>query len=249
LRGGVRLRKFLIVLMLLSIAVIAPTETQAKPDSEQYPIVNVKVKGACNDQSCGEGFNINGTTYVPIRLVLETMGATVQWNQSEQSVQIMRSTVNTSLVNPDQEYLSDSMLLYEDLDELIDRLLLLDRQIDIAVELYDQTKELQWWNQISKGKLPERKKTVAAQAEETIKYQKKYELQHSDVDSLTELIHHLEEIMSYMGLAAQSYEQYITTNNANDYKSYLVYRKLGLDSIELTKEQLGKLKDNPPKVN
>src|SRR5690554_1895607 len=77
----------LILMVMLSGNQILGNSTSMK--DIEYPKVNVEIKNACDHKSCGEGYNIAGTTYVPLRLVMETMGATVEWDSAAKVVSII----------------------------------------------------------------------------------------------------------------------------------------------------------------
>jgi len=240
----IHMKKICSISLLAVILIAAPLTVHAKSELNQYPVVKVKVNDACSDEACGEGYNVDGTTYVPLRLVLETMGATVIWNQEERSVQIVNEVEAAEKNLLREEYLKEATIIYSDIEKEISGTLLLERQIEIAIELYDQTKEMQWIEQISKGKLIERKKAISDLAKRAILHQEKYEQNNTNVANLTIVIQHCEEILNYLGIAVQSFEKYIESNDSNDYKMYLLHRKLALDTIELAIEQLDKLVNN-----
>src|SRR5690554_5013746 len=97
--------KKLLMLVLVGVIIISGNQVwgqaDANVDALQFPIVGVKVKDACNDELCGEGYNIHGTTYVPIRVVLESMGATVHWNNDPQTVEVVKNN------NSDESQIDD----------------------------------------------------------------------------------------------------------------------------------------------
>lgn len=52
----------------------------AKPQDSSLPIINGKVDVSVNGGPNSTGYLIDGVTYVPVRLISETFGATVDWN-------------------------------------------------------------------------------------------------------------------------------------------------------------------------
>jgi len=206
--------------------------------TQKSSTVSVKVKNACGDRECGVGYKIDGITYVPVRIVLENMGAEVVWNQDEQSVQIISKS---RMIETNSEERTDKELYIALLDSIkheVDMLMLLNKQLSNGIELYNISSETQWIKQISNGKLIERKNAVATLSGEIIDIQGNYE---SNAEESLRLIRHskeLNEIVAYYEFSLNSFLAFMESNKNEDYKNYLIYEKLALDIIENLIEDL-----------
>jgi len=226
------MKKYLILLLAVMISCSGVYMVNALSIEDPYPKVGIKVKGACNEQDCGTGYKIAGTTYVPIRLVLEAMGATVEWNNEEQSVQVIQSsaTVSDEDLSSKDIYQSKLSVIYSEVKKHLDRLLLLDHQITIAKELYESNNEIQWINQV-KGKITERENEIVKLTDIIIQHQRIYSVEKESTE-LTVVVKHLKEIIDYYEFSIEAFVKYNSSKQDNDYKNYLLHRKLAIDMIE-----------------
>lgn len=229
------MKKKWIVIVICTIMLFGNT-TYAVETSQEDPFKNqstVRIKvvdGGCEDEICGEGYNVSGTTYVPIRIVMEAMGADVKWDGTNNTVVIKKGQ------EEDPKHTMELENLYNQYKDEMNMLLIVERQLNLAHEAYEELNETDWIQQLRKGILIERKQAISVLTEKVIQFQKEHEGKDQQIEALTALTNNLNTIISYFELSAQSLERYAQSNQKGDYKNYILHRKLAVDLIASSME-------------
>ncbi|OUM93145.1 stalk domain-containing protein [Parageobacillus thermoglucosidasius] len=236
--AGIKKIKAFFMIALLSTILTTPVgfgfsespTILANHDQVQYPTVHVKVKGACGDDVCGHGYNINGISYVPVRMVMESLGAEVVWDHQTQTIQIIKKS--------DSEESDAAGIFREKTEELLreadkqtELLKLLDEQLQIALEIYQETGDVQWIA-ANQSLVAERKKTVDQLAEKILKHVEQYQDQVNDIKPFFELADNLKKLINQYEFAEKALENYSMKGQAAEFRNYLLYRRYALVLFE-----------------
>ncbi len=228
---------------LTSTSVYAESPLVQGDNGTTYPKINVKVEGACGEGICGEGYKINNTSYVPIRVVLESMGATVKWDEKSQTATVIRAQEPAEKKKEvDQAYISETTQLYEDFKVELELLTLLDQQFNLAYETYDKFNDTMRYDMISKGKIREHQKTVEEFTKRLTEYQGSYGNQNPDILKVMNVSSQINNIVTHYQLASDAFGKYISSKDMQQLKNFLMYRGFALDEVESAIADLNALK-------
>lgn len=237
-------RKSLFILILLGLILSGSISIHAKSEQETllgYPSIKISIGDSC--KHCAEGFNVEGTTYVPLRFIMEALGSTVEWNKEDRSVVIIdhekRQEYNkeSDSLSEKQEHQHKLREIHQLINEELSYFIIMDSQISIAMEMYREFGDTQWITQLKQGSLIERKNNIKHINERITNLQDELE-NNSEAGQLTILSKKLNDIITYHELSIVSLENYSKNNRSEDYKSYLLHRKFALDIIEDLKEMI-----------
>lgn len=241
--------KRIIFVLLIGISCLTGSTASAEGQQQQaatgapYPKVQVKIEGACDGGVCGEGYKINSTSYVPIRVVLESMGAKVEWDEKSQTATIIRPSESRSEKNEAYEaYVEDTLYLYEEIEKELENLTLLEYHFNLMHELYEEFNDKVRYEVISKDKLKNHQKAMENIEKKLQEYQEKYKNQNPDILELIKVTEEIDNIINLYQWAADTFEKYMTSNNVQFYKNSLLYRTYALDKIESVRNDLSELK-------
>ncbi|WP_027087186.1 stalk domain-containing protein [Cohnella panacarvi] len=226
----------LVVGLILSSASSALGKEVEDSTSGSFQTVNVKVDGACNNEVCGEGYKINGTSYVPIRLVMENMGATVEWDDETQTVSVIKE--EAQLISENQTDNKKFEILNLNMERELDLLLNLNQQISLAYDYYKTLNDKQWINQIENVKITELKNNIQMLNMQVIDYQKSNDDDNKNVNDILEIIKSIKDIGDHYEIAIKTLQNYTVNNNDSDYRNFILYRKFALEIHEKALKQL-----------
>lgn len=251
------MKKILLILMLLlviSSSTIWASETKDSLTTSHplgmHPKVPIRINNECDVQHCTEGFNIEGTTYVPIRVVLETMGATLRWDEQSSSVWIQTNGLKQTEVSKldsigEGKQKHDKQLFEQDTEKIIQRiqlaqniLVLYDHQIELAKTYYDETNEGIRIQAIN-NKLAETRKEHEKLLRIFIEYKDKYTEYASETERVLSMINWLNEILEEYQVAVQILQNYMDNHSEQYMKLYLIRRMNALDRIEKLERNIG----------
>jgi Copper amine oxidase N-terminal domain. len=243
---GDDVKKFLPVLIVLMLllgggTVIALESNQAEFFKGQ-PVANIKVEGSCNGQICGKGYNIDGTVYVPIRLVSEAMGASVAWDDANKTVLISGNREKKDNGRSLQE--KDTMVITERIKDELYQLGLLEQQLSVIGDSVKELNDAQWIRQFSAEGLTERKNSALELSEAIAEFQGKHRGAETTAFQLTSVMKKMNDIVTYLELSSKSLEQFNLTSKNDDYRIYLLYRKLALDILMKATDEIREIQDH-----
>jgi hypothetical protein len=228
-----------------SSVVYAQGTSSQKQDEVPYPKVYVKVEGACEDAVCGDGYLINSTSYVPLRVIIESMGAEVKWDGQSQTATIVRSPGTGSEEKTKADaYVSDTLQLLEMMENELDNLSLMEYQFQLMAELYDEFNDIMRYEVISKDKIWKHQNAMNDISKQLLEYQGKYKDQSSNVLKIVNLSDEINSIINHYKLAADMFQNYMATKNKDEYKRMLLYRTYAMDKIETVNLDLNKLRES-----
>ena len=220
--------------ILISIFLVVSNAgwAQAVNKSEvEFPIITVKAKNICPNDVCGEGYKIDGVSYVPIRIVTESMGATVGWDPDTQTVELaMNAPVAEKKNELEDMYKRDTKILLLELERELELIELLVQQMEAAYEMYEAKSDAQWLLSLSKGKIIERKMASAKLMDKVLEHRKVNS--GSKAIDLSILANHVIELTVKYESSLSSLESYVTRGQTADFDNYLRFKRLGLDHTE-----------------
>lgn len=227
------------ILLAMSMIIFLFTPVSAT-NTVQYPTTDIYIQGECEGQACGYGYIINGTTFVPIRMVSESMGAIVAWNHEERTVSI-RQVDNIASEQSEQLNNDEKTDAYDlERDGLISDIKLaleLNRiyldQLGIAKELYDETGKIAMIQQLQHDKMPTLKKTNQTLAEEFAEFNDRYKNRNTENHQILKLIDHLAQLTSSLDTATMALDRYTNHSSHPEMEVYIYEKKNALDKVEI----------------
>lgn len=238
------MKKTILIFGIILLVITASPIHGLGPADVEYPTIQVKVHNACNDEVCGHGYNINGTSYVPIRLVAESMGAEVGWDDATKTVFIKKEEPEKKAEdNPDEEvYRKDTARLFIAIEKEMEFLRSYERQIAIAYEIYTTTNDSSWVTALSSGKRKERETGNDELTKLIDEYYQAYKDTNPSMIEISNLKSQINESYQQYNLSIDFLNNYIKNGKNEDLKNHLLYRKFAQDTYEKIIEQFAELK-------
>lgn len=205
-------------------------EISHNSNETDLPMIHIKVKDACNNDVCGHGYKINGVSYIPVRMVMESMGAEVLWDQKTQTVQVIKKENNAELIQT-QIPVNETRNLLKEADKQIELLKLIDEQLQLAYDIYKETNDTQWIL-MNQTLIAERKKSINELSEKLMKHVEDYGNQVEQIELFFDLSDNLKNLITQYEFAGKSLENYAVRGQNEEYKNYLLYRRFALDLYE-----------------
>lgn len=242
------MKKVLVMLLIISLFFIISSITYAEPN--ELPKIRLKVSGACNEEICGEGYKIDGTSYVPIRLVMESLGAEVNWDDQTQTVSVVKANQSREDQLTDDQlkedetkavYKKETEVLYLKIEKEIKQHEILAQYITLSQELSKQMNNTQWID-ITEAKLRERQVAYKEIAKKIEEYQLIHSKENTDIFTVIDFLKSLKDVNDLEGRAILAIRNYLKDKNDEQYKSFLLERKYTLDIIEKMSAQMFDMK-------
>jgi len=228
----VKTGKIITIMLLLIFGGTIMTYAQSEKESIlDHPTVAISIEQACTN--CAAGYNVNGTTYVPLRFVLEQMGAKVNWDQANKAVVIVTNKEEDKESANQAKHDMEQLLLdlHQRIHHEAEFYFMMDSQISVAAEMYKEFNETYWIAQLKQVSIAERKEALK-KLNEAIAEIQKIPNPAVDLGKLTVYSQKLNEILANQEFAVASLDNYTKSNRTEDYKNYLLHRKFALDLIE-----------------
>ncbi|GIQ70892.1 hypothetical protein DUZ99_13315 [Xylanibacillus composti] len=212
--------------------------------------VQVMLGENCDGNQCSEGYLLADTVYVPIRFVMESIGAQIDWDASNKIVHIESTTDQTnptpeppaSNTNPTNEDVwHDTKIIHLKSEAAVEQLINFNNLLAAAYELYEATGEVNWVQQVSTGKVKELKNEMNRLNQEILAYHEANADKHEHPLEYTQLAKKIVDAASYYEMSAQALQRYVGNNNNSDKKAYLLYRFFALEQMSDISKQLLKI--------
>jgi len=233
----------IVVSIFVSTIVYAQSTERTKDIEAPYPKVKVKVENACYNEVCGEGYLINNISYVPLRVILESMGAQVEWDSKTQTVTIVRPNEEKTKENEIiDEYVTDTFRFLEKIENELMDLGRLEQQFQLMIELYVEFNDKTRNDVLSKEKIWIHQATMNEIRNQFMEYQNKYKDRSENHIRIVKITDEINNIINNYKLAAETFQNYMNTKNKEDYKRVLLYRAYALDIIEKVSAEIYLLK-------
>lgn len=235
------------------------SDSQQKNGDSVFPLVGITLNGKCNDD-CKEGYNINGTTYVPLRYIVETLGGTLEWDKETKEINITKTVFkpagesleieysdgNERNYGEDEEFMQEMEDVEVMIEGIIQSLQIANQQYSLALEYYEETNDYSWIKNFSNGRMNSLKKeydeTNVLFNEFHGKYLRKFEV----MDVVYDIIFTLQSAINDLKNSVDAYERYITDNQQQEYHVYAYNRKAVLDKLEEVNMHLVEIKRFKP---
>ncbi|GEM_PF-2628176 len=235
-----------VMVILISVPISEANEQLEVNDgmTNSSNTVTVSVNNTCGEEGCPEGLNLGGTTYVPLRAVLETMGATVVWNENTRTVDIRSKQQNESeqasdelnndVSDADEEervFEQDTTKLLLDIQLLKDQLYAFDQQMQLAKEFYTELGDTAQIR-ILEGLRYERIESYRNILDQYLSYEKQYPENTTRTGEVYSSINVLKDVLDQYQLSVQSLDRYASDQDQEQLKLYLMSRKHAYDKLE-----------------
>jgi hypothetical protein len=230
---------FLSVFLLMSLIASPLLAAQEKGSSESRLFksneVGIFIDESCTDAPCGHGYVVEGTTYVPIRLIMESLGASVKWDSATRTVHVAQNKTN----NEKEPQTPDPLLTFLDTLEFeIGQMLIVDQQLDAAKELYEELSDNSFLLDFTLNKITDKRKRFDG----LLKTHTELETDQLTKTHLMDRISAYKQIIDHLDNAAQAYDRYISFNRNIDFYSYSSNRKQALELMDSALRDIREMK-------
>lgn len=241
------------ILVMAVVLIIGTTPVLGEPYVELVPemsTVQVMIEEeVCIPESCTEGFLWKDSVYVPVRFVMESLGAQIGWNAMSKSVHIELETTfpQTSVKEPDEEtkrssevtdWINTEVVLLK-AEAAVAQLTTFDGLLDLAYDMYDTAGDVNWIQQVSSGKAKELKNEMSKLNQEILDYHEHNAKVHEQPQRYMQLAKKLLDAASFYEMSSQALLRYVDNNSNSEKKTFLLYRFFALEQIDsITKDLL-----------
>lgn len=236
-------RKMIVSIMVIVLLAAVPVYAT---NSQSFPLVDIFVEGACEGQSCGKGMVMNGTTYVPIRLVSESLGAAVVWNQQEQTVTVLNREKEAKGNNEDPQtvdpYHLEVLHLMEEIQYALEMNQVYLEQLSVAKELFDETGKKDMVSPLQQDKIKRLTDLNQSLAEQYTAFNERHKNRQNENAKLFAVMAELNLLTSSLNSATLALDRHIHFSTQPELEIYIYEKKMALDRIESIISGLKKLK-------